>query len=188
MRKLAFIGIVAGLVSACPGTDDDDATSSASNPTTNPTNGETTANETGDTEALMCPFNAPFETTDGAMDPLMETWGAACTSNAECVALIGEGAECMELAVIYELPGGFCSKPCSLPDTSTTFVEDDPACDPNGGVTCVGQKPLFEYCAVQCTDDAQCNRDGYRCRRMPVISGPNDPTFCLMPDCCENGC
>jgi hypothetical protein len=189
MRKLVFAGLLAGLVAGCPGSDDADDAST--NPTTQ-TNGadDTTTNGTSDdeTEGLMCPFNAPMETTDGSTNPLMETWGAACTTDAECVALIGEGAECLDMAVIYELPGGFCSKPCSLPDTTTTFVDDDPACDPNGGVTCVGQRPLFEYCAVPCTDDAQCNRDGYYCRQMPTIAGPDDPTFCLMPDCCFEGC
>jgi hypothetical protein len=182
MRKLAFAGLLLGLVTGCPGTEDDDASSNA-----DPTNSsvETT---TEDTAAAMCPYDLPGDTTDGASDPIMNAWGAPCTTDAECVALIGEGAECLDMAVIYELPGGFCSKPCSLPDTSTTFVNDDPTCDPNGGVTCVGQKPLFEYCIVSCTDDLQCDREGYYCRQMPVISGAEDPTFCLMPDCCENGC
>ena len=191
MRKLAFTGLLVALVAACPGDEDDDAaatTNSTNTPTTNGTG--SSADETGseETDALMCPFNAPFDTTDGASDPLMQTWGAPCTTDAQCVALIGEGAVCLDLAVIYELPGGFCTKPCELPDTNTTFVEDDLACDPAGGVTCVGQRPLFQYCAVQCTDDAQCDRDGYHCRQMPIIAGANDPTFCLMPDCCENGC
>jgi hypothetical protein len=184
MRKLAFAGFLIGLVPGCPGSDDDDTSS------TNPTQVDDTGSAdtaTGDS-AGACYEDIPGETTDGASDPLMETWGAPCTTDAECVALIGEGAECQDMAVIYELPGGFCTKPCSLPDTSTTFVNDDPACDPDGGVTCVGQKPIYEYCAVICSDDAQCNRDGFFCRQMPVISGPDDPTFCLMDDCCENGC
>lgn len=188
MRKLAFAGLLAGLVAGCPGSDDADDETGMTMPTTMPTTSVEDDTGTNETEALECPFDAPMDTTDGASDPLMQTWGAPCSTDADCVALIGEGAECMDMAVIYELPGGFCSKPCSLPDTSTTFVNDDPACDPNGGVTCVGQRPLFEYCALPCTDDAQCNRDGYYCRTMPAISNPGDPTFCLMPDCCEGSC
>jgi hypothetical protein len=189
MRKIAFAGLLFGLVTGCPGPEDDDGV--MSNPTQSSAAATTTeGTETAeDTAAGMCPYDVPGDTTDGASDPLMQTWGAPCSADAECVALIGEGAECLATAAgLYELPEGFCSKPCDLPDTMTTFVHDDPACDPNGGVTCVGQRPIFEYCAVPCSDDAQCNRDGYYCRRMPVISGPDDPTFCLMPDCCEGGC
>ena len=89
-------------------------------------------------------------------------------------------------AVIYELPQGFCTKPCMLPDSTTSNVPNDPQCDPAGGVDCIGNQLVFQYCAVPCTDDNQCNRDGYMCRRMPMISSEGDPTYCLMPDCCDD--
>lgn len=120
--------------------------------------------------------------------PLMNAWGAACEVDADCEALLGAGAVCDPMSVIYELPGNYCTKPCQLPDTSTTVVLDDPACDPAGGVHCVGQAPLYQRCVPACTEDAQCNRHGYLCRTMPSISQPQDPSFCLMPDCCQGSC
>jgi len=126
--------------------------------------------------------------SDGSSNPLQETWGAACTSDADCVALIGEGGICQFEAVIFGLPGGYCSKPCVLPDETTRVLEDSPECDPNGGVACIGQKGFYEFCALVCTDDMQCTRDGYDCRQMPLIANPDDPKSCLMPDCCEGAC
>jgi hypothetical protein len=70
----------------------------------------------------------------------------------------------------------------------TTVIADDPQCDPNGGVACVGQRPAYQRCARVCTDDQQCNRQGYVCRQMPSISVEGDPEFCLMPDCCLGSC
>ncbi len=149
---------------------------------------DATATASDDVGELGCAADIPHDTTDGASNPVMETWGAPCTSDAECVALIGEGAVCQTMAVIYELPGGYCSKPCSLPDDATRVVMDDPQCDPAGGVACIGAKGYFESCAVICTDDMQCNRDGYTCQPMPMISQEGDPSFCLMPECCIDTC
>ncbi len=137
---------------------------------------------------LGCAVPEEQDSTDGMSNPLMETWGAACSTDAECVALIGDGGVCLLEAVVYELPYGYCTKPCALPDMSTRSVVDDPACDPAGGVACVGQQGAFEYCSPLCTDDAQCNRDGYICRQMPIISMMGDPSLCLMPDCCQDTC
>jgi hypothetical protein len=137
---------------------------------------------------LGCAAGAMGDTTDGANDQIQMTWGAPCASDADCVALLGEGGICADMAVIYELPGGYCTKACNLPDANTRTVIDDPTCDPNGGVACIGVMGQFERCAVLCTDDAQCNRDGYICRQMPLISMAGDPKACLMPDCCQDTC
>jgi hypothetical protein len=178
MRKLAVCaGFVCGLALGCPGADDTDTTASSAD-----------SGQTDTTAGDACPLEQPANTSDGSQDPVMDAWGAPCSTDADCVALLGDGAVCDNMAVIYELPGNYCTKPCSLPDTNSTFFADDPACDPNGGVDCVGQKPIFERCAKVCNDDAQCNRDGYYCRRMPMISNDGDPTYCLMPDCCQECC
>jgi hypothetical protein len=116
------------------------------------------------------------------------TWGAPCEDNDDCVALLGEGALCFDMAVVFELPGGVCTKPCNLPDTQTTVVRDDPECDPQGGVHCLGAMDIMELCSPECTSHEQCGRDGYLCRQMPEIAQPSDPMFCLMPDCCLDGC
>jgi len=94
---------------------------------------------------------------------------------------------CLGEAVIFELPGGYCSKLCTLPE-DTNYSFDDPQCDPTGGVDCIGQAPLFEVCAPQCKQESQCTRDGYICRTFPLISEEGDPTYCLMPDCCQDSC
>ncbi len=192
----------------CPGDDSEGdesegmASESNSEPTTNtpstdsasesatetPSTDTAAANDDSDVELGCAADGVTIDTTDGATDPLMETWGASCTSNEECVALLGDGAICETVAVVYELPGGYCTKPCTLPDTNTRVVLDDPTCDPAGGVACIGQQPLFERCAKICTDDTQCNRAGYECRQMPVIAQEGDPSSCLMPDCCETEC
>ena len=146
--------------------------------------------DSGDSAAeLGCAAGAEGDTTDGAMEPLLDTWGAPCNTDAECVELIGDPeAICETAAVIYELPAGYCSKPCQLPDMATRVVPDDPTCDPDGGVACIGLMGMFQRCAKLCTDDAQCNRDGYICRQMPLISEASDPKACLMPDCCQDTC
>lgn len=163
--------------------DDTENTTGASNDESD----DATASETSDPRA-ECLDNAPRDTTDGSTTTIMDRWGAPCSNDAECVALIGEGGVCDRQAVIYELPGGYCTKPCTLPDANTTVVLDAPDCDPAGGVACVGRIPIYARCAVPCTDDAQCERDGYICRLMPTISQPDDIALCLMPDCCQSEC
>jgi hypothetical protein len=168
--------LVSSLLSACPVEDGEDGNSSAN----------ATAD---DAAALGCAAEIPFDTTAGASNPIMQTWGAACTSHADCVALIGDpDAICDTTAVVFELPGGYCTKACTLPDLETRSVPDAPDCAAEGGVTCLGVKGTFERCGIPCTDDMQCNRGGYECRQMPLISQPEDPSFCLMPDCCQDTC
>jgi hypothetical protein len=62
----------------------------------------------------------------------------------------------------------------------TTVVEDAPDCFLGGD--CIGLDGYFESCALECECDEDCPRDGYECRRMPTISGPDDPKYCLMTD------
>jgi hypothetical protein len=178
---------------ACTTDDSEDETaaeSGSNNDTANATADATADGSSADGSVeLGCAADIPFDTTDGAMNPLMETWGAPCTTNEECVALIGDPlAICDQMAVVYELPGGYCTKACSLPDMDTRVVLDAADCSPDGGVACIGAKPTFERCGLLCTDDNQCNRAGYECRQMPLISNPEDPSMCLMPDCCLEGC
>lgn len=47
---------------------------------------------------------------------------------------------------------------------------------------CVGLMGYFEACAHACTDNTQCPRAGYECRRMPQINNMGDPNFCLMTE------
>lgn len=138
-------------------------------------------------DLVGCAADIEEDTTDGSTENLQVTWGAPCTEDAECIELLGEGGVCLLEAVLYELPLGYCSKTCTL-EGGTMYSIDDPQCDPNGGVDCIGQAPLFMVCAPQCTDDAQCFRSGYTCRNFPLIANEGDPTYCLMPDCCEGTC
>lgn len=200
IRRAWPLALLTISLSACPADGEDDtAAESGSNNDTSATAAATadasaSADETATSSdtppaELGCAAGVVGETTDGAADPLMQTWGAPCTTNDDCVALIGDpAAVCDTTAVVYELPGGYCTKPCTLPDLETQFVLDAPDCDPNGGVACIGSKGTFERCGLPCTDDTQCNRDGYICRQMPLIAMPQDPKMCLMPDCCLDGC
>jgi len=126
---------------------------------------------------------------DGTTPSIMDAWGAACETDEDCQTLLQDSAAvCDRMAVVYELPGGYCTKPCELPDTTTTFVLDAPDCSPQGGVACIGQRPAYQRCARVCDSEGQCDRDGYLCRTMPAISLEGDPTVCLMPECCFNSC
>ncbi|MCH9680430.1 MAG: hypothetical protein K0V04_03265 [Deltaproteobacteria bacterium] len=175
------------LVSGC--TDDEGPSAGESGSNNNTSSADESADETAGPPLSECLANAVGDASDDmASDPLMNTWGAPCSTDADCVALIGEGAVCDTLAVVYELPGGYCTKPCTLPDADTRFVLDDPVCDPNGGIACIGVMGQFERCGPPCLGDMQCNRDGYVCRLMPLIGVEGDPRMCLMPDCCLDGC
>ena len=192
---LALLSLAIALPLACTADDVEDGTAGESGPNNDSTDSNptaATADETAssdDSAALGCAADITFDTTDGTSTPIMETWGAACTTDADCVALIGDPAAiCDTMAVVYELPGGYCTKPCVLPDAQTRSVPDDPQCDPNGGVTCLGVMGTFERCAIPCTDSQQCNREGYECRLLPIVGMEGDPSFCLMPDCCQESC
>jgi hypothetical protein len=124
---------------------------------------------------------------DDTTPSIMDDFGAPCSSDADCVGPLGAGSVCVtEILGVYDLPGGFCSRPCTLPNTSTSFEHDSAQCDPDGGVTCVGAQGLFTSCIRECTSDSQCGREGYGCRLMPTLASTGDPKFCLMNtvDCC----
>jgi hypothetical protein len=192
LRALPLALLALALPLACTTDDAEDATAGESGSHNDTSASSAASDETAssdDSAVLGCAAEITFDTTDGASNPIMQTWGAACTTNADCVALIGDpDAICDTMAVVYELPGGYCTKECSLPDLDTRAIPDAPDCDPNGGVTCLGVMGTFERCGVPCSDDMQCNRAGYECRQMPLISMPEDPNFCLMPDCCQESC
>jgi hypothetical protein len=138
-----------------------------------------------DSAALGCAADLPEDAMDGTMAGIQGTWGAPCATDADCTPLVGEGAVCLFTAVIYSLPQGYCSKSCELAD-GVFYESDDPDCDPNGGVSCIGNNDVgFHYCAIACTEDAQCERAGYYCRLLPQLGAEGDPEFCLMPDCCQ---
>jgi hypothetical protein len=146
----------------------------------------------GDGDGGTC--GSEWAEKDGMTPSIMEIWGAPCTSDADCVPTLGANGVCLtNILGAYQFPGGYCTKYCDLPDTSTTFVHDAPGCDPDGGVTCTGAKDFFSVCMLPCTDSSECGREGYGCRGIPTLASADDPTFCLMDpsDCClagEEGC
>lgn len=184
MRLRAVLALLPFILAACPAADDGtDSADGADAGTASADDGAPTS--AADDGAMTQDDTAAGDGGGG----IQQTWGAPCATNDDCVALLGDGAECLFQAVVYELPEGYCTKPCSLPDNTATIVENAPDCDPNGGVHCIGQKTVsFEYCAVPCTDNGQCTRENYECRQMPQIAQPDDPSFCLMPDCCQQDC
>lgn len=204
MKRAAWtlaLCLVAPLATGCDSGDDssgdegaatDDGSGSAdptgdSNDGTDSSAADSSGGGDSNDAALGCAADIEHDTTDGATEDRQATWGAPCTEDSECVALLGDGGVCLTEAVIYELPQGYCTKTCTLP-AGTQYSVDDAQCDPAGGVDCIGQAPLFQVCAPQCTDDSQCTRDGYTCRNFPLIATEGDPTYCLMPDCCEESC
>ncbi|MEZ4383458.1 MAG: hypothetical protein R3A79_19160 [Nannocystaceae bacterium] len=138
-------------------------------------------------EDVMLQLCGSGEKTEGSATNLMAEWGAPCTTDDECVALIGDGASCLnDILSIYVLPMGYCAKLCSLPDDATKYVENDAAC--GDGRTCLGAKDFFEACAIPCTSDDECQRDGYTCQILPQIGEEGDPKFCLMQPECTQSC
>ena len=163
------------LAPACDSSDSEGADSDMS-----------TTNGSGETEAPQ-ECGTEWADKDDTTPSILDEWGAACMQDSDCSAILGEGGVCINnILGVYDLPGGFCTKLCNLPDTMTTFVHNDPVCDPEGGVTCVGAKGLFEACIVSCETSDQCGREGYGCTTMPTIASEGDPSFCLMSttDCC----
>ncbi len=180
-------------LTACAG---DDSATGSDTQTTDPTATGTASNsdsssesdsETGgvDTKTQLC---GTGDKTEGSGTNLMEKWGTPCSSNEECVAAAGDGAECIEnILDIYVLPQGYCTKPCSLPDSDTQYVENDPMCG-DEGMTCLGAVGFFETCALPCTSDDECQRDGYSCQVIPQLGAEGDPKFCLMNYQCTVAC
>ncbi len=198
MRQIFVLGLALVLpaLGACGddggGSTSDSGSTSSSTSTTNATPGTSTdASSGGSTEgtsdasasSTVSPTSDPTmgSTTNGGDEGVMGKFGHACASDADCVAVLGDGGVCLkDILMVYNLPGGYCSKICKLPDAMTAYVPDDPICGP--GVTCIGAMGYFEGCAVECADNSDCPRQGYECRIMPTIGMPGDPTFCLMTE------
>ncbi len=116
-----------------------------------------------------------------------EGYGLPCTTPADCTDALGPDAICIQnILGVFDIPGGFCSIDCEVPP-DTVIVRDAEECSPNGGVDCVGIEGAFTACLPSCENNAQCNREGYGCVQMPIISMPSDPTYCLMNQtaCCS---
>lgn len=157
--------------------------------TTTSTGAVDTTTTTGETATTGEPATATSTSeatgttgTTGEPDPgLMGEWGHACQSDDECSAILGDKGVCLtDILMLYSLPGGYCTKECTLPDAMTFYEPGDPACAPDA--LCIGASGYFEACAVECTDDGDCPREGYECRLLPQIGQPGDPMFCLMTD------
>lgn len=133
------------------------------------------------------PCGTEWADKSGEADDLMVEYGAPCMQDSDCTPLLGEDGVCVtNILEVYDLPGGFCTKYCDLPDAGTSFEHDNEQCSPDGGVTCVGANGLFTACILECETSDQCGREGYGCRTMPTLAAEGDPKFCLMnpTDCC----
>ena len=157
--------------SAVPTTDELTTSPVTSGPSTDP-------GTTGSTSVDPSETGSSSGGDDGS---LMKTYGAACDTDTDCQALLGPTGKCLkDILGVYALPGGYCSTFCQLPDQQTTSTTDAKDCLMMAD--CVGLMGYFEGCAHACTDNAQCPRAGYECRRMPQISNMGDPSFCLMTE------
>lgn len=194
MRSLASLcALPFALALALTGCSGDDSSSSDSETTMSSDSNGSTSNSTSDSDSdsdtgdAMTQLCGSGEKTEGSATNLMADWGAPCTSDQECVDLIGDGGTCLDnILDIYLLPMGYCAKLCALPDSDTMYVENDTVC--GDGRTCLGAKDFFEACAVPCTSDDECQRDGYTCQNLPQIGAEGDPKFCLMQPECTQAC
>ena len=133
-----------------------------------------------DTDATTTAGSTTGATT-GDDGNLMTKYGAPCTTDADCVKVLGDGGKCLkDILGVYNLPGGYCSTDCDFPDQQQTYIPM--AADCKLGADCIGLMGFFEGCTFPCTSDDQCQRAGYECRQMPEISNPDDPTYCLMTE------
>lgn len=189
MRSLSTLALSSVFVlsslsaGACNGTTSETDTTNSSESDT--TDSDTTDSDSGggDVKTQLC---GTGDKTEGSGTNLMESWGAPCSSDDECTALVGEGAVCLnDILDIYILQQGYCSKLCELP-ADKLYVKDDPTC--GTGITCLGQDGFFETCAPECTSDDECQRDGYTCQTLPTIGSEGDPKFCLMATQCTKAC
>ncbi len=208
MRIFACTTLACSLVLACNGdgnmattqstkTTDPATDSSGDASATTPTSTDATTQAAGTTEAAETttatpttagpdtePTTAGTTTTDattGGAASLMSKYGAPCETDADCIAVLGDGGKCLtDILGVYTLPGGYCSTDCDMPDQQQTYIPM--AADCKLGADCVGLMGFFEGCSFPCTDDSQCPRDGYECRTMPEISNAGDPTYCLMTE------
>ncbi len=168
-----------GPVTTGPVTTTEEATSDPL--TTGPTTGPTTDAATDASTDPTTETTTDASSSGGETMSLMETYGHACESDADCKALLGADGVCQkDILGVYNLPGGYCTTYCQLPDQQTSYQLKSEFCTMMAD--CVGLMGFFEACAYVCTDNSQCPRDGYECRVMPQISNPGDPKFCLMTE------
>ncbi len=150
-------------------------------------NSDASGDGDGDGDGDQC-TQSWVDKPNAAATPIQQTWGAACSTDDDCKTLLGyDNAYCIkDILSVYELPEGYCSRPCDLPDADTKYIPNDPTCEAAGGVDCIGLDGFFESCAVPCSEDSECNRDPYACTIMPVIATDGDQTYCLMNpnECC----
>lgn len=174
MRLLVATTLTSLLCLACGDNGDQNITLTMTMPETSsadPTSNNVATDDTG----------SDSSSSGGDDTSLMKTYGAPCATDADCQKLLGGTGKCLtDILGVYALPDGYCSTPCSLPDQLTTYITDAKDCLMM--TDCVGLMGYFEGCAHACTDDSQCPRAGYECRRMPTISNPDDPEFCLMTE------
>ncbi|MCA9636011.1 MAG: hypothetical protein KC420_08280 [Myxococcales bacterium] len=170
-------------IAGCSG-DDTGSTETASTGSTSMT-ASAGESETGDDP--MTQLCGSGDAVAGSGTNLMEKWGAPCTTDQACKDLTGDAdAECLiDILDIYVLPQGYCYKPCDL-DPGVQYVPDSPMC--GDGMTCLGADGFFEACAVPCTSDDECQRDGYTCQILPTLGMEGDPKFCLMNTTCTKQC
>jgi hypothetical protein len=149
--------------------------------TTEAAEGSSTAATTAGPDTDSTTTTATGSSSTGGSTSLMDQYGAPCDTDADCVKVLGDGGKCLkDILGVYNLPGGYCSTDCDLPDQQHTYIPM--AADCKLGADCVGLMGFFEGCAFPCMDNSQCPRDGYECRQMPEISNPEDPTYCLMTE------
>ena len=147
------------------------------------TNDTSTGNECVDYDPQMCCDDDGLEIIKCSGNNVMEDFGAACQTDADCS---GNEYKCINnvLDGAYSLPGGYCTKDCTVADNANTYYEaNDPDC--GGGASCIGVNNLFTACAIPCQSNDDCWREGYECRFLPVVGMGDDPKFCLMPDKCN---
>ena len=162
-----------------PGTDTGTTAASADDTSGEPTTAAPTS-EPGTSTGEPDPTTGDA-TTETVDEGLMGKYGHACESAADCKPFLGETGVCQkEILGVYNLPGGYCTTYCHLPDPQTTSMK--PPNDCTMASDCVGLMGFFEAFAYECTDNAQCPREGYECRQMPMISNPDDPKYCLMTE------
>lgn len=160
-----------------PGTDTGTTAASADDTSGEPTTAAPTS-EPGTTDE---PDPTTGGTTGTVDEGLMGKYGHACATDDDCMPFLGPTAVCQkEILGVYNLPGGYCTTYCHLPDQQTTYMKPPNDCTMDSD--CVGLMGFFEACAYECTDNAQCPREGYECRQMPTISNPEDPKYCLMTE------
>jgi hypothetical protein len=181
MHMIRKTWLLAALGLACGGKEETTATDASESSSSGGGDSSSTGDLAPTTGDSSSSGGESSSSSGGDDTSLMKTYGAPCAVDADCVKLLGPDGKCLkDILGVYALPDGYCSTICQLPDQQTTYITDAPDCLMMAD--CVGLMGYFEGCAHACTDDSQCPREGYECRRMPQISNEGDPEFCLMTE------